>query len=58
MTLEDLKKADEMVEKFGSSDCKIYLRQRNKRTQYETESATFLTEFSNNGRESYIEIVY
>ena len=58
MTLEDLKKAVEMAEKFGSTDCKIYLRKRNKRTQYETESATFQTEFSKNGQESYIEIVY
>lgn len=58
MTLEDLKKAVEMAEKFGSTDCKIYLRKRNKRTQYETESATFQTEFSKSGRESYIEIVY
>lgn len=58
MTLKDLKKAVEMAEKFGSPDCKIYLRQRNKRTQYETESATFQTEFSENGQESYIEIVY
>ena len=49
-----------MAEKFGSPDCKIYLRQRNKRTQYETELATFQTEFSKkkNGQESYIEMVY
>lgn len=58
MTLEDLKKAVEMAEKFGSLNCKVYLRKRNKRTQYETESATFQTEFSKNGQKSYIEIVY
>lgn len=58
MTLEDLKKAVEMAEKFGSTDCKVYLRQRNKRTQYETESAIFQTEFCKCEQESYIEIVY
>lgn len=58
MTLDDLKKAIEMAEKFGLPNCKIYIRQRNKRTQYETKSATFHTEFSKNGQESYIEIGY
>ena len=58
MTLDDLKRAVEMAEKFGSTDCKVYLRQKNKRTQYETESAVFQTEFSAKGQESYIEIVY
>ena len=43
-----------MAEKFGSQDCKVYLRKRNKHTQYETESATFQTEFNKNGQESYI----
>ena len=58
MIVDDLKKAVEMAEKFGSLDCKVYLRKRNKRTQYKTESATFQTEFRKDGQESYIEIVY
>ena len=58
MTLEDLKEAVKTAEKFGSPDCKIYLRKRNKRTQYEIESATFQIEFGKYGLESYIEIVF
>lgn len=58
MTLKDLKKAIELAENHSTDDIRVYLRKKNRKTQYETESADFHIAFSPAGQESFIEIIF